>query len=399
MKRPFFLAFILLASGALNAAEWTPAVRLAGLGGQFFYEDQTTSFSGNGDWLLGGSGRLSEKTSVLGTVSGRYRRVREVQELIGGGFLTRETLENGGTAKIIRTLGESWKLKGKASYKNIMLVESEDEKLSKGLYDYHKIGAGLEAERTGGRLRSLSISLDPYAVRFYHYSSLASGSQFGSEINSGDHTLDFNAYDFSSAAEYLLAERTLLTGSALLSYRPYPDQKIVQVSGTYAGSNRSDLYGQAGLGIFQGLPAWPLLRLESGAGFDATYIGLRSNQNNYDASRTRFNPDYYDYDEYHVSPRVSSRWFGKLSLSLAYDYSRRNYRERPLQNEDGTYGSDRIVLHTQSVSCSLSYPLPKGFSIVAEGVYRNAYSNMQYQKSYRYNYHAEHYFAGIAWEY
>ena len=399
-KRFFlFLLTCALSCAGARAVEIEPVVNVSLLGGQFFFEGERTSFSGNGDWLGAAGMKFNDRFSLIPTVTGKYRRVREVQELIGGGFLTQETLENQALIKGIYTLSDRWKAKLKGTFKNQMLVESESEKLGKGLYDNNKLGFGLEFERTGTVMKSMRFGLDPYAVRFIHYTSLASGSSFGSEIESGVNTLDFNAYDGSWGADWALGGKTTLSANTLASYRPYPDQKRVTSSGGYLPQNRSDWYGEAGMSLLQALPDISSARLQWLSGLDISYAALVSDQHNYDASRTRFNPGYYNYAETHLAPKLAGRFFGDLDWALVYDYCVRNYNHRPIQDTDGTYGADKIVLTTHSISYSLKYPLGMGIAVVAQGVYRQSKSNMAYEKTYRYNYTAQHYFAGVSWEY
>ncbi len=395
------VALLYLFGGATLHAEveFEPVARLSLLGGQFFFEDERTSFSGNGDWLLAPAVKFNDHWSVIPTINGKYRRVREVQELVGGGFLTRETLENSAIIKGIYTVNPQWKLKAKSSYKNQLLVESEDEKLGKGLYDNNKYSAGFEAERSGKVFRSIRLSLDPYDLRYTRYASLSSGTDFGSEINSGANTLDFNAYDATLGADLQLGKRTLLSISNLASYRAFLEQKKVTTSGLYTADDRIDVFDQFNLGLSQVLPDWLGDQYQFMAGIDASYASLTSNQNNYDASYTKFNENYYAYYEYHAGPRIAGRFFNKLDIGVSYDYGKRIYNDRPIQDTTGSYLTDKIGIDTHSINYSIRYPIFYGVSFVAQGVYRRSVSNMAYERTYRYNYTAQHYFAGLSWEY
>lgn len=376
-----------------------PVVNLDFLGGQFFFEGENTSFSGNGSWNVTPGIKLSDKYSILPTVKGKYQRIREVKELIGGGFLTRENFENTGSLKGIIKLNDAWKMKLKGSYRSQLLVESDDEELGKGLFDNNKLSFGLEAERTGTFLRSLRFSVDPYAVRFVNYNSLSSESQFGSEIDSGGSTLDFNAYDTMISAEIRPMQKTLLNVAGLASYRLFTDQNRVTSSGLFTDEKRKDIYVYGAVGVSQVLPKWDFARLQSMVGIDATYALLDSDQDNFDASRTQYNPGFYDYLEYSIAPKVVSRLFGKFDSAIVYNYTRRDYNHRPIQDSEGNYLKDKININTHTVSVSLKYPLAYGLSVVTQGAYRKATSNMRFERTYRYNYNAQHYFAGLSWQY
>lgn len=371
-----------------------PSFKLDLLGGQFFYEGAHTSFSGNADLTATPAVKLTEDDMIVPTLSSQYRRTREVRELVGGGFLTQETLATLLSVKYIRRLNEEWAVKPALSYKNELLNESEDEELGNGLFDYHKASVSLEAERRG-EYWNFRPALAAYAVRYYHYRALTSGQEdLGAEINSGDRVLDFNAYDASLSVEHLLTESTMLSASALFSYRPFLDQKIVTESGTYIDKNRDDHYLLGALAGQQKLPA--LGPMESAVALSLSYIHLLSNQHNYDASRTRFNPDYYDYGEWAVSPQLAARFWEKLSASLGYELTRRRYPQRPVQTEDGSYSSsEKVWQMTHTLSAQFSWQIYKGLSAKTQASYRAGLSNVTYQRTYKYNYVSAHYFAGL----
>lgn len=392
----------LLAPDQARAAELIPIVKLDLLGGQFFFENENTSFGGNSNWLLSPGIRLSDQDILVPTLSGRYRRTREVRELIGGGFLTQESLDNLVSVKYIRILGERWSVKPNVSFKNELITESEDEKLGKGLFDYSKLAFGVELERQGLFFKSIRQNATAYGVRFYRYSALSSQSaDFGTEIQSGDRVLNFDAYDYSIAADFLPREGMLFTGTLLGSYRPFGDQNLVTVTGEYEAKKRRDLYAVALVGYQQKLPDWKMdignftLSLQSVAGLNLGYTLLDSNQHNYDASQTRFNENYYDYGEVTGSPFYFARFNEKLSATVAYDFARRDYGDRPAQEIDATYLTNKIYTNTHSVSLFLSYPVWSKISLKVQGTWRSSGSNMKYETTYRYNYKAYNYFVGL----
>lgn len=383
------------------AVEWAPILKLDALGGQFFFQGDNTSFSGNANLVFSPAAKLSDKDSLVPTVASQYRRTREVRELLGGGFLTQESLDTTVGVKWIHQLDDAWALKPGLSYKNELITESKNETLGNGLFDYHKVSLGLEAERRTERL-NLRQGVSAYGVRFYHYRALASSQQgiTGEEIKSGDRVLDFNAYDYSVAAEWMLVEGTVLSGSILSSYRPFRDQKIVTVSGTYLVKNRTDLYGAAMAGVQQQLPRWRLgpWSVENAVGSSLGYALLVSNQHSYDAARTRFNRDYYDYYDLTFSPFYAAKAGKKLGVSVSYDYTKRQYNSRPVQLVDGSYdGTRRIFQETHTLSLSAAYALVPHLSLRVQGSFRASVSNMQYESAYRYNYETAHYFVGLSY--
>ena len=385
-----FLFYFLFLTFTYADFKWTPVAKVSLLGGQIFFEGQNTSFTGNGDWLLAPGMKFSEKITLIPTISGKYRRMREVQELIGGGFLTRQTFENTLSLKGIYKFNDQWKSKLKGTFKNQFLVESADEELGKGLYDNQKIGFGFELE-----------SFDPYQLQFIRYKTLSSGSQFGSEIKSGENTLDFNAYDTTLAAEVPIMAKLTLTGSTLFSYRIYSDQKTVTSAGLYTDSLRKDIYSLSSVGASYSLPNFEYndFELQTVAGLDLSYTLQDSDQHNYDAARTKFNENYYDYGEYGITPKIASRLFEKLDVVLSYGYTRRSYVNRVIQSSDGTYKTNLLYTNYHTFNYSFKYPLLYGLSANAQGVYRKATSNMEFEKTYRYTYNTQHYYLGLSWEY
>lgn len=397
-KRALLVALLCACLRAPAAAvEFIPAARVDLLGGQFFFQGENTSFNANADWSLTPALKLTERDLLILIASGQYRRTREVQELIGGGFLTQETLDNVLGLRWVRLLDERWNLKSTLSYKNEMLVESATERLGAGLFDYHKVSGAVEFERIGeGTARSLRQGLSAYAVRFYHYRALsAEVAELGSEVNAGDRVLDFNAFEYTAALDLVPSEKTLLSFSVLGSLRPYRDQKVVTESGTYLTRDRLDAYVVGAASARRALPA--LGPLESSVGLNASYSRLESSQHNYDADNTRFNPGYYDYGEISAGPFLATRLAKKLGTTVSYAYARRAYDHRPVQDETGTYGQHAIRLDTHTVNLSVSYALWKGFSLLASGVYRRSTSNMLYESTYRYNYWTANYYAGVGW--
>ena len=393
---PLALLLCALASAG-SAAELVPVARLDALGGQFFFQGQHTSFSGNANWLFSPGVKLTDRDMLVPIASGQYRRTREVRELVGGGFLTQETLDNTLALRWVRLLSPAWNAKTTVSYKNELVTESATEKLGSGLFDYHKFAVGAEAERTGdGLVRSLRHAVNAYAVRFYHYRALAaSTSELGSEVNAGDRVLDFDAYEYSLSADMTPDESTLVALSVMASLRPYRDQRVVTETGAYRSSNRFDALVAASASARRVLP--PLGPLESSVGLNASYSRLESSQHNYDAQNTRFNPGYYDYGEISAGPFAAARWKKGLTVGAGYDFTRRAFDHRPTQTVTGAYGDRAIRMDTHTVTLNASYPLTERLALKVLGTYRRATSNMLYESSYRYNYWTANYFTGLSW--
>ncbi|MGQ0644435.1 MAG: hypothetical protein ACT4O3_02970 [Elusimicrobiota bacterium] len=403
MKKTF-VAFVLsafAATGARAEVQWAPFLDAEVFGGRStFSGDDVDGLNGSLRFVPGL--RLSEKLSLLPALAFAYRKSRDVQELAGGGFLTQQAQTRSASLKGIHALGDSWKGKAYVSYRQELLKETSDEDWGDGLFDHDKTAVGLEAEREGSLWKSLRFGLDYYQTRFPNFQTLAS-KQLGSEINAGTDVLDFDSVDGSLGADLSLGQGSLLSSYLLVSNRDFSDQKIVRRDGTFSGDLRNDLYSYLSLGWRRQLPTVSLfgMGVESLAGVDASYARLDSNQHSYDASRTRFNENYYDYGEIGGGPRINLRFKEKLSAGFAFIYSVRDYAARPVQNVDGSYpaAGEAISTKTNTFRWSLGYPLVKGLSARLQGALQHADSNMDYETVYRYNYSSSSYFAGLAYQF
>ena len=92
-RRLLALLCVAMSAAPARALEWTPVAKLDAFGGQYFFQGENTNFSGNADWLFSPGMRLGDRDALIPVVSGQYRRTREVRELVGGGFLTQESLD------------------------------------------------------------------------------------------------------------------------------------------------------------------------------------------------------------------------------------------------------------------------------------------------------------------
>lgn len=399
MKTRFLIiVFVLGTAGAARAeVQWAPYFNAELTGG-------LTRFSGNDTNGMNGSvtyvpaAKLTNRLSLLPTLGASYRKARDVQELAGGGFLSQETGRGLAAVKAIYSLSPAWRGKAYTSYAKEYVKETTDEDWGDGLFDYDKLAFGVEMERAGSRWKSLRLGLDYYTTQFPNYQSLAS-RQYGQEINSGTDVLDFNAVDASFGWDVGLGESSLISGMVVVSQRDFSDQNIVKLDGTFSSDTRQDLFTFLSAGYRQQLPAWSLgpIQVEQLAGLDGAYALLNSDQNNYDAARTKFNVNYYDYDEVSAGPRYTMRINQKLTLGASFMYAYRAYADRPVQSSNGDYKADKINSQTTTLRLSASYPLWRGLSLALEGALQHADSNMDYETVYRYNFSASNVFAGLSY--
>lgn len=399
MKKITLAAGLIAAAGLAQAraADWAPYVNAELYGGR-------THFSGSDVNGLNGSAtfvpgfRLGDKMSILPSISYGYRRTRDVQEVAGGGFLTQQNMDVAAGLKGVYALGPAWRAKGYGSYKKELSKETADESWSNGLFNYNKTAGGVELERQGGAVKSLRFGLDYYLTKFPNFQSLAS-RQFGAEINAGKDVLDFRGLDASVGGDVALGPNAQLSAYFMASNRSFGDQHIVKKDGTFSSDLRKDLFTYVSAGLRRQLPPARLgnTSIESLAGLDVSYGRLDSNQNNYDAGQTKFNPNFYDYSEVGAGPRFNVRFREKLTAGVSWMWSRRAYGDRPVQASDGKYGSAAIASTVNTLRFSAGYPIMKSLSFQVIGAFQHAASNMDYESVYRYNYSSANYFAGLSY--
>lgn len=118
--RYLFMSLLLLLSPIshlLSDVKVTPVANISLLGGQYFLEGDSDSFAGNANIFLVPVINFSEATALLPIYQGIYSNTKDVRELIGGGTLTREVLDNSLTLKFTHKFSDTFKGKIKAGYK------------------------------------------------------------------------------------------------------------------------------------------------------------------------------------------------------------------------------------------------------------------------------------------
>ena len=184
------------------AAEFVPLLRLDVLGGKSGLAEGSSNLGGNVFWSVTPAVRISDRDSIIPTLAGQYRRTYEAREVVGGSFLTHQTVDNMIHLKWVHAFNDSVLAKPYFAFKDEMLSEVSGEPLQQGLFNHRKFSGGIEFERLGERLRSLRNTLAFYTVRFYNFESLAA-QRFGDEIRGGSAVLDFNAFDYTLAFDWL----------------------------------------------------------------------------------------------------------------------------------------------------------------------------------------------------
>ncbi len=406
----YFLIVLLFFSTSLFCEiKITPVVQSSLLGGQYFFENESTSFGGNVNIFASPVINFSPRTALLPMVTLTYRGTKDVQELVGGGTLTQEYIDIGPfTLKFVHKFSDTVKIKAKAGYKIEYLKETKDEDWQKGLFDYNKITFGLESEKTFPDLfLTIRTGIDYYTMRYPNYKSLISEEEYETSLdtttykeiseNAGEDVLDYNAGEVLIEGTYGVSENVSVGVLYNIVMKNFVDQHIVEETGKFKSDLRNDNSHLIGFSLFCNFERAMLSLSESVKLYN-------SNQNSYDTAFTKFTPDFYNYIENSFSPSVVF-YIGQqpyMKLNLFLDISYRKYLERLAQNSSGNYTSDKIWQTTNTAGINFSYPLAnilKGLSAKLSTNYSSVSSNMKYEKFYRYNYTVFNYFLGVEWEY
>ena len=400
--RFLFLFFSLLHSLTLLLSEIkiTPVANISLLGGQYFLEGNNDSFAGNADIFFAPVINFSEDSALLPIYQGVYSNTKDVRELIGGGTLTREVLDNSLTLKFTRKFSDTLKGKVKAGYKLEYLAETKDEKLGDGLFDYNRLIGGIEAEQVFGDRTNVRVGYDFYIMSYPNYSSLVSQSadiidtQTFTEIskNAGEDVLDYSTHELFVEGLRSFNDTTVGKISYDIAYKNFKDQTLVKSDGSFSSKKRNDLVHLLTLGVAKNLKNFTAALYNTVQYYD-------SNQNSYDANRTQYNQNYYDFIQDNVTPSLTFLLKNNAKLNLWWDIAYRKYINRPSQDEEGNYKTSEISQVTNTTGLSLIIPVYKSVSLKTAANYRDATSNNRYEANYRYNYNTSNYFVGMNWEY
>lgn len=390
-----------LCPGLKAEIKFTPVVDVSLLGGKYFLDDKSASFQAHADAFVSPVVKFSENHELVPVFSGYYSGTQDVQELAGGGVLTRQRRGQDFSFKYIYT-DEFTKYKPRISFSNAYIKETKDESWGNGLFDYSTFSMGFETERERPN-GTLTASYDFYSVTYPNYATLLSQSATVIDTttfnelsqNAGANTMD-NVNHRLAATYTWFPEPLVMTAGYDFTYRKYGDQAIISKPATgsafFKSDKRTDLVQNFTFKLSQNLK--PLL-LSAGAHF--TYMS--SNQNSYDSSRTKYIPDYYSYYELGLAPAVTLGLKNGGSLGFAASYKRLYYLGRNKQDVSGNYGKDDIKQDTWLMNIAMRYPLMSRFFAKASYNYQISSSNMRYEANYKYNYRANTYLLGVEWEF
>jgi hypothetical protein len=243
------------------------------------------------------------------------------------------------------------------------------------------------------------VAYDYYTIRFPNYQSLESqqSASLGRELNQPN-VLDNNNHSFSLGSQLVVPGEGLLEMNASYTLRRYKDAHLPDLSGNLTGALRHDWLQILGLQSIWPVKTSDRLRLYTTLGY--AWSHLYSNQNNYDAAATTFNPNYYAY----ISHSLSNEWTALVgaapwSLHMKGTIARQRYADRLIQDSAGVYGADRTRVDSASLAFTAGYPIAKGFTLEATAAYGWNDSNNTYSRVYQYHYTTATYLMGFRYAY
>lgn len=395
------LLVLALVPAARAEIKVTPVADVSLLGGKYYLDSDAASFQGRFDAFFSPALNLGEGHDLIPVYSGNYSGTQDIQELAGGGVLTRKRQTHTVSLKYVYT-DEFDKYKPRISYSRALIKETKDEKWGDGLFDYSTLAAGFDAEQERPH-GTFTESYDFYRVKYPNYATLL--SEAGTVIdtttfnelsaNAGTNTLDNVNHRLGFSYKWFPDPAVMQAGYDV-TYRRYGDQAVVSKPATgqpyFKSGKRSDVIQNWSWKVSRAIkPVYMSVGARAG--------WLNSNQNSYDSSRTKYIKDYYSYIDLEINPAITFVLKNKSQFAFGLDWRRLYYLGRLKQDAAGNYGDNKINQTYWLTSVSARYPVFDRFFAKAAYNYQVSSSNMRYEDNYRYNYRASTYLLGLEWEF
>lgn len=380
----------------------TPVADVSLLGGKYYLDSDAATFQGRFDAFVSPVIKFSDSHELVPVYSGNYSGTQDIQELAGGGVLTRQRQTHTFSLKHVYTRDFD-KYKPRVSYSKALIKETKDETWGKGLFDYATFSMGFEAEQERPH-GTFTESYDYYKVAYPNYSTLLSQSQsvfndtttFNElSTNAGENPMDNISHRLGFTYAWFPEPLNMKAGYDF-TYRGYGDQAVaarpVTGQSPFKSGKRAEIMQNFSLKANRALKP---LYLSVGA-----RLGwLSSNQGSYDSTRNEYMEDYYSYMEIVLSPAMGLVLKNGTQFNFGLDWRRLCYLGRLKQDAAGNYGSSEINQTFWLTSISVRYPVFNRFFARAAYNYQISGSNMRYEDNYRYNYRANTYLMGLEWEF
>lgn len=396
MKKLLFLIILFILIRPIDAY-----VNVEGLlsisGGKAYFDGDSSSLNINADVFLSPVITIDEESVIYPIYSGYFNGVQDLKELAGGDVLVRKRMGHSISLKYVKTRDFNH-IKPRISYSMDFVNETKDESWGSGLFDYETISAGVEFEQERPDATYVE-SIDFYNITYPNYSSLI--SKYSSVLdtttytelskNAGKDVL--NSRNLRFAFSYNVFPKNInLIYSAAVTYRNFYDQSIVNKYGSFKSDKRNDILTELGFSLIK-----VDKKIETGIKLDLAW--LSSNQNSYDASRTKYISDYYGYVYAIISPYFKLNLKNGGVMGYSFSYERLNYTGRLAQDIDGNYLSSKIHQNFYVSSFYFKYPIIKDIMARIDYSYQNVDSNMKYEAGYRYNYTSANIMMGFEWRF
>ena len=390
-----------MCAGALaQAVEVQPVINAQLLGGQNFYNGKDSSIGAMASLSAAPYVKFNDDWSLSPLYSGSYQGTRQVEDLIGGGTLFQETQNHDISAKVIRSFDSGLKLKAIGGYGVQLLRETLDESWGNGLYDNRRASGGAEAEYEWDKDRFVRLSYDYYAIRFPNYTSLESQGAtagLGRELSAPD-VLDTHNHALNLGTQVAVPGNGTLEATLGYTWENFTSEHLVDLSGELTPELRRDRQT-----TFSTQGTWPVLVRPGARLFGSLAYSLarvHSNQNHYDPQQLFFNPNYYSY----LQQTLAMEWTLAMgnnpwTLKLRNALTHQHYTDRLIQDANGIYGTDATNVNGAFTTLVFTYPIAKGFRLIADTEFGWNNSNNGDNSVYQYHYNTQTYLLGFSYAY
>ncbi|MEK7656550.1 MAG: hypothetical protein AAB412_02235, partial [Elusimicrobiota bacterium] len=241
----------------VSAKEYIPMYNFSLQGGQYFFTGSKTNLNANMAANVTPAVKLDNGWTLLPIYNGIYRGTKGVNDAVGAGTLFQQMMSHRVSISGLRQV-QDWKVKPSFSYKHEFLKETVDESWTKGLFDYQKVGVGVEGEKVYKDPFSVRMGYDFYYIRFPNFQSLESKSGFDPSGNAlgretaGTRVLDTLNNQFTVAATYPYpydAPKVSLQASYSFLLQMFADQPIINNAGQPQSGNRRDFNQSLNLSV------------------------------------------------------------------------------------------------------------------------------------------------------
>ena len=403
------MAAAIAGSSGARALEVFPVFNATLMGGQYIFQGNRSNLGLDASVLAAPVLRQNEQWSYVPIYAGNYQGTKGVNDGVAAGTLFQQEMDHRVSLTAIDGLpGTSWKVKPSLSYKREFLLETKDESWGHGLFDYEKIGLGVEAENVYKDPFSYRLGLDIFRNRFPNFQSLESatgtdplGNPLGRE-NAGTDVLDTYNYQLSVSGTrpYPYDDpKLVLSGGYSLLYQDYSHETLVDSRGQLGTATRQDFLQTFSASAGSPKPVTLFgepCRLDSSLGVNFA-LNL-SNQNTFDATQTKFIANSYSYIDIGVGPSAVLTWGDKkkpASIAANLRYDRTMYLGRQAQDGGGLYTGATQIQDHYGLGLDYRYPIAPQLYLKAQANVLFVRSNNHFETTYSYNYTTENYLLGF----